>query len=74
MADPGLICYRRAAGSSTKQTPSRKTKTSGELIVSNWSSYIDVLYLAFRYVEIYIDNTKHRGDSVDLVTLGYNAR
>ncbi|KAG0045992.1 hypothetical protein BGZ83_008808 [Gryganskiella cystojenkinii] len=43
---------RGRAGSSRQHTPARKNNT-GELIISNWSSYIDVLYLAFRYDPVF---------------------
>ncbi|KAF9586363.1 hypothetical protein BGW38_006279 [Lunasporangiospora selenospora] len=51
---------RNAASNKGQQQTSRKPSASyGELIVSNWSSYIDVLYLAFRYdpvfTQIYAD-------------------
>ncbi|KAG0267075.1 hypothetical protein BG011_009147 [Mortierella polycephala] len=43
----------RGSGASKAQSSSRKQATSGELIVCNWSSYIDVLYLAFRYNPVF---------------------
>ncbi|KAG0306833.1 hypothetical protein BGZ98_001631, partial [Dissophora globulifera] len=41
----------RSAGANKPQTGRRNT--TGDLIVSNWSSYIDVLYLAFRYDPVF---------------------
>lgn len=40
------VCIRRAA---SNKTQSGSRTVSGQIIVSNWSSYIDILYLAFRY-------------------------
>ncbi|KAF9196938.1 hypothetical protein BGZ50_004525 [Haplosporangium sp. Z 11] len=43
----------RGSGASRAQPSNRKQATSGQLIVCNWSSYIDVLYLAFRYNPVF---------------------
>ncbi|KAG0077125.1 hypothetical protein BGZ90_007672 [Linnemannia elongata] len=43
----------RSGAGSRAQAPSRRASPSGELIVSNWSSYIDILYLAFRYDPVF---------------------
>ncbi|CAO3564775.1 unnamed protein product [Mortierella alpina] len=43
----------RSAGASKTQASNKKAAASGELIVCNWSSYIDVLYLAFRYDPVF---------------------
>ncbi|KAF9420712.1 hypothetical protein BGZ94_009050, partial [Podila epigama] len=48
-----VVTLRRGrAGSSKTQTGNNRV-TSGQLIVSNWSSYIDILYLAFRYDPVF---------------------
>ncbi|KAI8603957.1 hypothetical protein EDD21DRAFT_367656 [Dissophora ornata] len=43
----------RSAGANKQQSSSRRAAASGDLIVCNWSSYIDVLYLAFRYDPVF---------------------
>ncbi|KAF9986394.1 hypothetical protein BGZ75_001856 [Mortierella antarctica] len=44
----------RSSGSNKTQASNRRAAAaSGELIVCNWSSYIDVLYLAFRYDPVF---------------------
>ncbi|KAF9359704.1 hypothetical protein BGX26_011652 [Mortierella sp. AD094] len=42
----------RSAGANKAQSSSRRA-SSGNLIVCNWSSYIDILYLAFRYDPVF---------------------
>ncbi|KAK3819613.1 MAG: hypothetical protein J3Q66DRAFT_335040 [Benniella sp.] len=36
-----------------KTTPGRKATTSGDLIICNWASYLDVVYLAFRFDPVF---------------------
>ncbi|KAF9933214.1 hypothetical protein FBU30_006155 [Linnemannia zychae] len=43
----------RSGAGSKAHVPSRRAAPAGELIVSNWSSYIDILYLAFRYDPVF---------------------
>ncbi|KAF9156522.1 hypothetical protein DFQ26_009311 [Actinomortierella ambigua] len=42
-----------AAASSSKKASGKKAMPWGQIIVSNWTSYIDVLYLAFRYDPVF---------------------
>ncbi|KAK3811457.1 MAG: hypothetical protein J3R72DRAFT_463406 [Linnemannia gamsii] len=44
---------RSSGAGSRAQASSRRTTPSGELIVCNWSSYIDILYLAFRFDPVF---------------------
>ncbi|ORZ22801.1 hypothetical protein BCR41DRAFT_15223 [Lobosporangium transversale] len=50
-----VVTIRRGRSSSTSknQISAKKSTSSGNLIVCNWSSYIDVLYLAFRYNPVF---------------------
>ncbi|KAG0234971.1 hypothetical protein BGX31_004396 [Mortierella sp. GBA43] len=48
-----VVSLKRGRSSGSKSTSSRKATTSGDLIVCNWSSYIDILYLAFRYDPVF---------------------
>ncbi|KAF9130660.1 hypothetical protein BGW39_002802 [Mortierella sp. 14UC] len=50
------VTLRRGRSSGTgnrSQSSSRRATPSGELIVCNWSSYIDILYLAFRFDPVF---------------------
>ncbi|KAF9977609.1 hypothetical protein BGZ73_005463 [Actinomortierella ambigua] len=42
-----------AAASASKKASGKKAFPWGQIIVSNWTSYIDVLYLAFRYDPVF---------------------
>ncbi|KAI7818294.1 hypothetical protein BC939DRAFT_463527 [Gamsiella multidivaricata] len=43
----------RSAGTNKAQSLNRKATASGDLIICNWSSYIDILYLVFRYDPVF---------------------
>ncbi|KAF9391827.1 hypothetical protein CPB97_005235 [Podila verticillata] len=47
-----VVTLKRGRAASNKAQPGSRT-VSGQIIVSNWSSYIDVLYLAFRYDPVF---------------------
>ncbi|KAF9113230.1 hypothetical protein BGX27_001977 [Mortierella sp. AM989] len=58
----------RSAGANKAQTSNKRSSSLGNLIVCNWSSYIDILYLAFRYdpvfTQIYPDTLTVRQVSI----------
>ncbi|KAF9403631.1 hypothetical protein BGX21_001472 [Mortierella sp. AD011] len=48
-----VVTLKRGRSAANKMQTSNKRASSGNLIVCNWSSYIDILYLAFRYDPVF---------------------
>ncbi|KAI8380881.1 uncharacterized protein BYT42DRAFT_495123 [Radiomyces spectabilis] len=48
-----VVSTRKSRGDSTNAYEKMPTPSSGDIIVANWTSYIDILYLAYRFNPVF---------------------